>query len=218
MKESGPSAKNWDDEGGNYGSRKKKAAKQVEQHKPEPVVIDKAVITTDTITVRDFSEKIGKPAAEILKKLFMMGIIANINQDIDYETCELVAMDYNIELEHQVAKTYEETMQENAEIVDTEESLRPRPPVVTIMGHVDHGKTSLLDAIRNSSVTAGEAGGITQHIGAYTVSCKDPNTKQNRTITFIDTPGHEAFTSMRARGAQVTDIVILVVAADDGIM
>ncbi len=218
MKENGPSAKNWDDEGGNYGSRKKKAAKQVEQHKPEPVVIDKAVITTETITVRDFSEKIGKPAAEILKKLFMMGIIANINQDIDFETCELVAMEYNIELEHQVAKTYEEAMQETAEIVDTEESLRPRPPVVTIMGHVDHGKTSLLDAIRNTSVTAGEAGGITQHIGAYTVSCKDPNTKENRTITFIDTPGHEAFTSMRARGAQVTDIVILVVAADDGIM
>ncbi len=218
MKESGPSARNWEDEGGNYGSRKKKAAKQVEQHKPEPVVIDKAVITTETITVREFSEKIGKPAAEILKKLFMMGIIANINQDIDFETCELVAMEYNIELEHQVAKTYEEAMQETAEIVDTEESLRPRPPVVTIMGHVDHGKTSLLDAIRNTSVTAGEAGGITQHIGAYTVSCKDPNTKENRTITFIDTPGHEAFTSMRARGAQVTDIVILVVAADDGIM
>ncbi|MBR0156405.1 MAG: translation initiation factor IF-2 [Clostridia bacterium] len=218
MKESGPSARNWEDEGGNYGSRKKKAAKQVEQHKPEPVVIDKAVITTETITVRDFSEKIGKPASEILKKLFMMGIVANINQDIDFETCELVAMEYNIELEHQVAKTYEETLQEDAEIVDTEESLRPRPPVVTIMGHVDHGKTSLLDAIRNTSVTAGEAGGITQHIGAYTVSCKDPNTKENRTITFIDTPGHEAFTSMRARGAQVTDIVILVVAADDGIM
>ncbi|MDD3921028.1 MAG: translation initiation factor IF-2, partial [Eubacteriales bacterium] len=178
----------------------------------EPVVIEKAVITTEMITVKDLSEKIGKPAAEIIKKLFMLGVVATINQDIDFDTCELIAADYGIELEHAITKTAEDVLQDSSEEADAPENLATRPPVVTIMGHVDHGKTSLLDAIRHSAVTEGEAGGITQHIGAYTVKCKD------RTITFIDTPGHEAFTSMRARGAQVTDIVILVVAADDGIM
>jgi translation initiation factor IF-2 len=181
--------------------------------RPEPVVIEKAVITTETITVKDLSEKIGKPASEIIKKLFLLGMPTTINQEIDFDTCELVASDFGIELELKVAKTFEEVLSDSAATEsDADELLKPRPPVVTIMGHVDHGKTSLLDAIRNSSVTEGEAGGITQHIGAYTVACND------RPITFIDTPGHEAFTSMRARGAQVTDIVILVVAADDGIM
>ena len=213
QKEAGPSARGWEDDSQMGNRRKVKRGSQESQpQKPAPIVIEHAVITTEMITVKDLSEKIGKPAAEILKKLLMLGIIANINQEIDFDTCELIAGEFGITLEQQVAKTFEEVLIDSAKDEDPEDKLKPRPPVVTIMGHVDHGKTSLLDAIRNSHVTAGEAGGITQHIGAYTV------TLNGRQITFIDTPGHEAFTSMRARGAQVTDIVILVVAADDGIM
>ena len=191
---------------------RKQRRKSQQMHKPEPVVIEKIVLTTEMVTVKELSEKIGKPAAEIIKKLFILGIMATINQEIDFDTCSLIAGEYGIEVEQQLAKTAEDVLNESMEENDSDENLVTRPPVVTIMGHVDHGKTSLLDAIRESSVTEGEAGGITQHIGAYTVMCN------GRQITFIDTPGHEAFTAMRARGAQVTDIVILVVAADDGIM
>ena len=213
MKEQGPTARGWEDDSQMGNRRKvKRHEQEAQQPKPAPVVIDHAVITSETITVKDLSEKLGKPANEILKKLLMLGIIANINQELDFDTCELIAGEFGITLEQQIAKSFEDVLLDSAEDVDAPETLKPRPPVVTIMGHVDHGKTSLLDAIRNSHVTAGEAGGITQHIGAYTVTL---NGKQ---ITFIDTPGHEAFTAMRARGAQVTDIVILVVAADDGIM
>ncbi len=212
QREAGPDARSWDEDSPKGSRRPKRGKQQAQVRRPEPVVIEKAVITTEMISVKDLSEKIGKPAAEIIKKLFMLGILATINQEIDFDTCELIASDYGIELEQKLAKTFEEVLSDTADDTDAPESLVERPPVVTIMGHVDHGKTSLLDAIRDSSVTEGEAGGITQHIGAYTVMCND------RKITFIDTPGHEAFTSMRARGAQVTDIVILVVAADDGIM
>ena len=212
LKETSANPRSWDEDASGI-RRPRKTKQQAIVHRPEPVRIEKAIMTSETITVKELSEKIGKPAAEIIKKLFVLGTLATINQEVDYDTCSLIASDYGIELELQLTKTFEDVLQESSDdAMDDAGEMEERPPVVTIMGHVDHGKTSLLDAIRNSSVTEGEAGGITQHIGAYTVTCN------GRTITFIDTPGHEAFTSMRARGAQVTDIVILVVAADDGIM
>ncbi len=164
----------------------------------------------EEITVGDFAQKIGKGAAEIVKKLMMLGVMATITQSIDFDTASLIAEEFGITVTKEVVMTKEEILFQEEE--DDPSDLQPRPPVVVVMGHVDHGKTSLLDAIRDTSVTDTEAGGITQHIGAYGVKLND------RDITFLDTPGHEAFTTMRARGAQVTDVAILVVAADDGIM
>ncbi|GAA4701092.1 translation initiation factor IF-2 [Brevibacillus fulvus] len=164
---------------------------------------------TESLTVGELAKKLRKEPAEIIKKLFNLGIMATINQDLDRDAIELICSEYNVAVEEKIV--IDETNFETIEEVDNPADLQERPPVVTIMGHVDHGKTTLLDAIRSTNVVAGEAGGITQHIGAYQVEIK------GKKITFLDTPGHAAFTTMRARGAQITDITILVVAADDGV-
>ncbi len=191
--------------------RNERDQKKQQKQKPKPKVITE-IDVPDAITVGDFAAKMGKGAAEVVKKLMLLGIMATVNQTIDFDTAELIADEFGIKVNKEIVLSKEDKLLMEAEEEDKPEDLVERPPVVVVMGHVDHGKTSLLDAIRHTSVISTEAGGITQHIGAYSVKLND------RTITFLDTPGHEAFTTMRARGAQVTDIAILVVAADDGIM
>lgn len=195
---------------GNNRGNKKNFISNIPSKKEEKKVNDGVIEYEEGITVGELAEKIGQTPANVIKVLFMLGTMVTINSSLDDEQVELICMEYGYEVKKTVVA--DEINFEELEIVDDENDLVSRPPVVTIMGHVDHGKTTLLDYIRKSRVVDGEFGGITQHIGAYQVKVND------KKVTFLDTPGHEAFTAMRARGAQVTDIVIIVVAADDGVM
>lgn len=194
----------------NKGNDKKKMISNFPSKKEEKAVVDGVVEYEEGITVDELSQKIGQTPANVIKVLFMLGTMVTINSSLNDEQVELICMEYGLECKKVVPVS--EVNFEDLEVVDDPKDLVPRPPVITIMGHVDHGKTTLLDHIRKSRVAEGEFGGITQHIGAYQVSVK------GKKITFLDTPGHEAFTAMRARGAMITDIVIIVVAADDGVM
>lgn len=194
----------------NKGNDKKKMISNFPTKKEEKAIVDGVVEYEEGITVDELSQKIGQTPANVIKVLFMLGTMVTINSSLDDEQVELICMEYGLECKKVVPVS--EVNFEDLEVVDDPKDLEPRPPVITIMGHVDHGKTTLLDHIRKSRVAEGEFGGITQHIGAYQVSVK------GKKITFLDTPGHEAFTAMRARGAMITDIVIIVVAADDGVM
>ncbi|MED0864950.1 translation initiation factor IF-2 [Bacillus safensis] len=191
------------------GGNNKSQYQQARPVKPKKELPEK-IEFTNSMTVGQLADELGKETAEIIKKLMMLGVMATINQELDKDTVELIASEYGVPVEEVII--LEETELEKYEVEDKEEDMQVRPPVVTIMGHVDHGKTTLLDSIRKTKVVEGEAGGITQHIGAYQIE------ENGKKITFLDTPGHAAFTTMRARGAEVTDTTILVVAADDGVM